>query len=479
MKNKKNIRSSFLRAAVLVPFILPVCSSLRAESLSLEIYLKQVKEKNKAVLAGRTAIQAAQESMALKSLLISPYLFADLQHAKDKSRKLDSASYGTSRMQDEYQVGLEQQTPYGQSARLYYQNTFTSVDGANPLYLPYSEYNESRFTLEIKQDLWRNFFGRATRAGRKAIEEKSKAQVQEQAYQVKQILVQAEMLYWRLSLARKMVQLEKDLLARSQELYNWVKRRVDLKLQDRSDLMQSESDVLARTLELSSTEDQEKLLTRNFNLMRDADSDIVTEELILPQEEYFKVPELNEKSPLRKDIRSLMHYQSAFREQALLNKENTLPELNVYVSGALNGLNQEFSEAFSDSTGTKYYTLAAGLSLRMPLDFIHSHRARKGYDHEADANETFLSQKKLSVQTEWSELIRKLKKTYKRFQLVKELETLQKKKADYERMRLQKGNTITLQVLQFEQDYAQSQLARLEVEMNLLELLAQIKLYEE
>lgn len=454
-------------------------SSLFAHSLTLEMYLKQVQEKNQSVKTAEFKRKAALDTLYLKNTLTSPYLFTTDQYAKDNSQQISAAEYGTSRDQWQIQFGLGQRTAYGQNAQLYYQDTHDAVYGASPFILPLSQFHISQLNLELSQDLWRNSFGHEVRAQQNAIEEKTKAIVEDQSYQIKQVLTQSEFVYWQLSLVHELVKIQESLLDRSKKILDWVSNRVQLKLQDRSDQMQAQSDYQQKGLDLISYQDKEKDVCRYFNLLRDINSQDVPEELNLPSETNFNIPTLPEKVPERQDIRSLKYLTESLKKQSIINQESTLPELKVFVQAVLNGFNDKFSSALDDSLGTKYNSYELGVSLYMPIDYLARKKLRNGYSLEADSSSQLLSERQTELETEWLALRERLKNTYNRLKLARQLETIQKEKADNERIRLQRGNTTTFQMLQFEQDLGRSQLERVQIELEMLDLLASLKLFEE
>ena len=62
--------------------------------------------------------------------------------------------------------------------------------------------------------------------------------------------------------------------------------------------------------------------------------------------------------------------------------------------------------------------------------------------------------------------------------LAQSIEAVQKAKLENERYRLKQGRTSTYQVLLFEQDYSNSQLATIQIADKMLEAVADQKLYQ-
>ena len=92
----------------------------------------------------------------------------------------------------------------------------------------------------------------------------------------------------------------------------------------------------------------------------------------------------------------------------------------------------------------------------------------------ADLN---FKRKKFETEKELQDLMKSLEDAKARLELTKKMEKLQQEKLSYEKERLFKGKTVTYQVLQFEIDFANSQLMRLREEARIIGILASLKTY--
>jgi hypothetical protein len=71
----------------------------------------------------------------------------------------------------------------------------------------------------------------------------------------------------------------------------------------------------------------------------------------------------------------------------------------------------------------------------------------------------------------------KFQEAKRTFELSKAIEHVQKEKMLHEKDRLQKGRSTTYQTLSFEQDYSSSQLSRIQAELQILQIIAKMKLF--
>lgn len=458
-----------------------------AADLGLDEYLLQVRRGHAGVQAAELGRDAAEASLRERDRLTSPYLFALTQKAEDRSTQLLPVLYGDRNGQNAFALGFEQRTAFGLNLRLAHRTTFIWVRGLTPLPAPFDavlstpeNYYTARNTLELNQDLWRNFFGAELSASADALEAKARAEREARSFEVLRVLVEAEACYWRLAQARRAVRIHQDLVERARRQSAWTEGRVRLKLMDTGDLLQSRSQEQARALALAGAEDQLKVAERAFNLLRGSEQNEVPETLAEVALAPDEAPAWPDPAPERGDLKALRAAAVAARAQASVQDQGSLPELQAGLSAALNGLDPDWSPAWTEAWRTQHVAYAATLTLRLPLDsFTTRATLRDGYRKEAEARDRELAQRTLEARSQWAELTRRFAELQERLKAARALERLQQQKAEYERSRLRTGNSVTFQVLQFEQDWGQSQLARLEIECALRELLAQRKLYAE
>ena len=458
------------------------------ENLSKDTYIKQVKEGSLLLKSALAAADSSKKQVEEEKLLTSSWAFAGLQHGVDKSPSVDAIAQIDTRVFDEFTVGIEQRTDFGISARLSYDVQYYSLEGIHPLSINLGgpvvnlnlittpKYYSNKLAAEVKLDLLRNGFGSEVVSTKKAMESKNEAEYFEKMYQAEQVLMQAETAYWELALAREAVKIHEQLLARANQLDTWMQGRIALNLQDQSDINQSKSEVQYRKLELKGALDAEKSAARALNYLRGRDAENVEETLDLPGEKDLQA-ELNNVDPEKRfDYLALLRNLEAAKAGAAMKKEILKPELSVGVSASLNGADAGFQTAWGNSFSTDKYLYGAGINLRVPLDFP-ADTLSKSYDGEIESLEAYRGAKSLELKTEWSELNRKLADVKERLILAVELERLQKNKADAERERLTKGNSVTAQVLMFEQDWSKSQLGVLEIKKGILGIIARLKLF--
>jgi outer membrane protein TolC len=309
-----------------------------------------------------------------------------------------------------------------------------------------------------------------------ALEKKNQASLLEKQFAKKQLLAEAEKAYWKLSLAREAVKINEELLLRSGKLHDWMKEKIDLNLMDKDDILLANSDLKYRELELVNAKDEEKSAARTLNALKGINSESVAEEILLPEESSFKTAARGEKA-IRADVEALRLNIEAGKASAEMKAEGVKPELSLSGAASLNSQAVGLSDTLSGSFNTDHVVYGVNLNLSVPLDISERGKLIDGYRAEAKAGEKYLSQKQLEAEVEYRELVRRQEEVFKRLKLLSELEVLQKRKADSEQEKLKKGNTVTYQVLMYEQDWAKSRLGVIQAKQGLVEIMARLRLY--
>lgn len=445
---------------------------LSAQTLSLEDYLKQVKENHQGYAGSLLASTGAELRSRDSSLVLWPMLSGLAQFSKDdKDDLLTSLDQQT---RHTFNLGVSEQTPFGLQAKFSYNMNYISFESLSGGTRPAQKYYEGRPQLDLSQALWRNGFGSELRAGVRAAEAAARSVSFMESYRGRVILSQAESVYWNLSVAKEFVSIQSDVLKRAQDLYAWAKNRVELQLSDKSDRLQAEALLRLRELELKNAKDQERSAARAFNEFRGQNSDDVSESLASLDSAKIVIPQ---RAELRDDTKAAREQQIATQANARLGREKTRPVVDVFGSLGLNGSRMGASDAFSESFKTDEPYLLGGLRISVPLNFGLAAKVKEGYQKEEVAAQKNFERKIFEQESQWANLLQRLDEAKERFELTKILEKVQKEKLKTEKERLNRARTTTFQVIQFELDNAQAQIARLKSHADILAIVAEMKTY--
>lgn len=444
-------------------------------TLDLSAYLQQVGEKHDGIRASRESAEGARMRADEGSLPLSPQAFSTLQYMNDRKEPASPYQGNQTKMWN-WVAGVSQQTDKGLQAKLYYNLNHTELNGLTIPFPGAKAYTDS-WTLELEQALLRNAGGREIQASRDAGRAQALATGYLEDYRVKLTLAEAESLYWRLTLARDMVEIQKETLKRAEKIKEWSAQRTDLQLADRVDYLQADAAALARKLELKAAEDEERAAARAFNTMRGIDSDVVAEELTALSDKVINALQTPTRRDMRDDVKAAEQQRNATKAAAAIGTEKNTPSLSVFGSIALNGRDPEFGEAFSEAVGPKYPTQIVGLRFSTSLDADTTSRNKAGYAREIEGSELNLQRKKFEQDRQWKDLTTRFADARDRLAIARKFEKAQREKLMHEKKRHTHGRTTIFQVLQFEQDYATTQAARLRIEGELLSIVAQMKTF--
>ena len=114
----------------------------------------------------------------------------------------------------------------------------------------------------------------------------------------------------------------------------------------------------------------------------------------------------------------------------------------------------------------------------MPLDQNKNASFEQGYEALTRAKKAADEASQVDIKLAWGKMIDTGAQLQKQLNILKELESIQKKKADAERQKLNKGRSTTFQVLNFEQDYLNARSQRVTLELKARQFLAQLNQFE-
>ncbi len=467
----------------------PISSVQAKEHLSLEDFLSQVKNDNPGIKGYLNSSSGGELRAEEGSLLIAPTMFANFTYIRD-ARVPRIAFLGFDQdVTKTFSFGIKKLTTFGLQTSLHYDilSQYYNKDVAlSPLtanFVPGS-YAVASPVLELTQSLWSNGFGRSTRATQDQIEAQALASSYQSRFQAKSGLTQAEISYWQLALARQTVAVQKEALDRAKKIQAWSARRAKLHLADQSDAVQADALTQSRELDLVTALNSERTASRSFNTARHIDSDVV-QELLAPLDpkmiDEIRIPK---RADLRDDVKAAQQNSRSAEANAIISLERDLPTLDIFASVTLNGQRgynsfNDVSESIGPSFSLNRPSTTVGFRLSAPIDFFTMQKSREGWKLERLAAELSYEQKAFAQEQDWKELNNQFIEAKRHLELSRKLEVIQESKLKIERDRLQQGRTTTYQVLLFEQDYLLAQLGRIRDQANVLNIVAQMKLYGE
>ena len=453
-------------------------------------YLQQVLSSNEAVAGARAAAAAAEARAYEGSLPYQPLLTAQYTHLDDQKPPTSKFMVPDGKMIDDLTVGVGMRTRYGTEGRFVHQLTHTKLDfpmdevnlGGGPVpidsVIPTDVFDHATY-LEVSQPLVRNWAGREFNAIETASFQRAKAQGKQEEFYVRMALVDAEARYWKLALARGVVFVRQGMLKRAEEFRTYIRGRLRKGLAEQTEMMQAESQVKLRSLELRGAIDDEQAAARAFNMSRGRTNDAaVTETVVLPPVDEVLALTIPPRADSREDIEAAREGVEAARLAAAATGEKFRPQVDVFGRVGFNGRDK----AYGESLGESFYqdpTWMLGFKVLFGFDLANARTVRRGYLDEADASAMKAAQYQYNFEAEYADAARKMQENKDRLLLALELEEYQLAKLNNERARLRQGISTTYQVVQFEGEYVGAVLNRVYTQSQILFYLAQMRAYSE
>lgn len=482
---KKDTSAWILTAIALIAIFFASYSSFAASSssaasaenkgvsqkeLSLQEFLRHVQTGNEAFTAAEQLKTAARDASAESSLAFKPQFFANASFTSDAK---PSPFFPYDRIETtNLAVGIQNQFEFGLQTKFTYGFSDFNYVGIAPKYF------EGRPQLEASLPLLKNAFGRESRLAALAGEKGGLAKAAGQDAIRRQVLLEAEAAYWRLTLAREAEKISKSSLDRAQAMYEWTSRRVKLSLSDKAEGLQATAQLKARKLDLRMAQDETRAAALAFNSARGRSGDVVTEALPKLTSKLVSGWKTPERQTNRPDVEVALLQAEAAKAGALASAERSRSQLELFGLYAFNSpQRRNESDAFTDSWSSNRPTSTVGVRLNIPLDRSTTDRVQAAWAAEAAAQQSLASRKAFDQDRDWNDAVARFELAKEKVKLYEDLESAQKEKLDYEKSRQQRGRSTVAQVILFEGEYDQTAFARVRALAELLNLNAQMKLY--
>ncbi len=455
-------------------------------TLSLEEYLTQVRAKNHEVQAAMATIESTALREDSTDIMFAPQFVSQLVRQVDekpqasalagKSTAVSSASFGVQKL---WSFGLQSQVTYALNDIDIERDPlppFLAPNIPNPL-APLgksSSYSEAQLKFELLQPLWKNGMGRDFDTVRESTQARLMAQRQGEQYKGRLLRTKAEFTYWQLALATEAVRAQEQALGRFQKIRDWVQSRVNMQLADKADLLQAEAGVKARRLELDLSKRDRVQVARALNALRAVPGENVDDLQPISSRVLNDAPAATS-GVKRLDVEISKQLEKVSELDVDANREKFKPQLDIFTTIGLNSAQKDSMGQAFRNVSTDKPTLVVGVKFSTPLGRDLISRERSGLVKASEAARAEREAKEFNAQTEWDDLQRQLADARIRLQLSNEIEQAQKQKLEYERERHQRGRSTTYQIIMFEQDFANAQLATIKTKADILGLQAKLK----
>ena len=477
----KSSLNSTLKASI---FLLLILASQGAKALTYEEYLQQVKSDNLSYQASQESAKSFELLKKKAKLVTAIKIFATVERGfVEQNQALAIFRYNRIYTQSN-KFGLSYDSEIGLKTNLYYSLNSSDYKGLNTSNLPNpmlaTSNTQSIPTIELSLPLWNNLFGKSTRAQRDSVFYSNHAQkLNAKALAINEI-IDAEKTYWFLVYAKKTTEIQKRALESAKKIFDYVNKKEQMNLGEKSDVLQAKALVETRELLLKQAQNNQKIASRNFNQKRFIDSEIVEEKL-----EDFDVKKLEKiafstvKPNDRIDVKAKKALMKSMVANAKIEEENSKPNLNLYGSYSMTQIQRNRNLAVENSFDSNGRAGKIGVEFSMPLNIGINLDIGRGARSAMNSEKINYRSELANQELHWQNLIQNLQNYRDNLKLALSIEMAQKAKLENERRLLKQGRTSTYQILVFEQDYSNAELNSQEIAYKFHQLLADKKLYEE
>ncbi len=454
----------------------------QAEALSLDEFLSAVALKHHLILANEKSKEAAAFKRIGGDSNLSPLLSLSAGYLDDQKMSMMMPGFfmihNTSWV---YSAGLAKNFETGTQAALNMNLSQSSLTLDNmatgvPQYTSFGSATVA-FGLSVSQSLWKDFFGHGTRL-RQDRERKTEELTKENFnLQTKQILIEAELAFWDLLYLQEEQKLRQDSLARAKKIETWVKNRFSNGIGDKSDVLNAEGLAAVRELQLIQNQDDIVANRRKVMDMMELQNPNETPKMDgeLSQARHLEALATGSEKGRRVRLDSYLTVLES-KTKAIGSEEAAeamKPDLVLSGGYSTNSfdLNNGISGAYSNIYQANTPTMSVGLKFTWLLDSDLKNANREAARRDSLASVMKMERQLLESDSAWQELSRRHHELTREVAAAHIVADVQNRKAAAERQKLEKGRTITLQVITAEQDAAESELtlARLQAAQRKME----------
>jgi outer membrane protein TolC len=452
-----------------------------SDETNSDVYYLSLKQVSQLTLNNNFDIQLAKFDAQMKATdldkeksIFDTVIDAEIKYRNDQLKK-SSTIYGTKNLTNEYNFAVTRKTSTGTTLTLNFDNerswTNSSFTTTNPAH-------DSRASLNIKQELGKNFFGIYDRGNI----EITRIDIENAEYtsldKIELNLAKAQKAYFRLVLAMKSLQIKKEMLKRAEELYNLDKTKLKDGLIEMPELLAAEanlkqrkSDVLLAENELDFAMNQLKFI---LNLNEKSLKILPTDDFNVTLGDLTLEDSLKRAFSYRRDYIISKNKIKVEKIKLVMNKNNLWPEVNLEASFIRNGIDDHFSGAINSISGEDNSEYFVGLKINLPLE---NRLAKSEYNKvKLEKAKAIVTMKKIErlVLTNIVDSVRNCNILYNNTQIQKNIVSIQKNKLEEEEKRFRYGRSNTDTIIRYQDDLLNAKLlaekAAYEYQLSLIDL---------
>lgn len=461
---------------ILLSSLLLTVSSNGFSAISLDNYLGEVTGQNSRIISTQSNMESAGLQRSQAKILTSINAFSLLQLDSDRKQPQFADFEGISREKRTFQVGLEQNSSYGMTHRLF--TNYSYINQKEASFIPNPRVANSALAYEFTFPLMRNFMGKNIQYQQDIINKRSTAEMYRESFDQRKVINEAQTAYWRLKTAQEIVKSQEEIIEQGEKFLKWTQGRVRDRLSEESDLRQAQAILDLRKFDLQKEKIELLKAQQVFNSIREQDLFAEVGELEdFPADNLLPSLPSEEEALKRPDLLSIEAQLRAEAVESQRIAELSKMELNLMGSAATNGLSYSAEPAYTKTFSGKYPTYMVGLRLTVPLDRQSVDDVQKSAKLKERGLKSALHRNRYETLAGLSQLKLEYEQLSRQLKIVGHLVEAQEIKLKTERERHRYGRSSTFQLLTFEQDFQQAKQDLIRTKGSLWQLSGQTALY--
>lgn len=298
-----------------------------------------------------------------------PTFFTNLQVQRTDRQAILFSSNGNG-MSITSQTGIKQLLQSG--GQIQVQQQFVSNEPANSTGI--SSFWENELSVQLTQPLLRDFGNDINRARITINRNNQRVSLLDFRKQLEQTISDVESAYWDLYAAEREVKINEQLLSNTVSMADVLYRRLGQDV-TRVQMSQANASIETRRTTLIRAKARVRDISDQIKrFMNDPEITVSSAALILPANLPSETPIRFERQD---QIDTALENRFELGQQQLridsadiarkVAKNNLMPQLNLVASGAAQGLDNEFQDAFSEELGVRNMNFSVGFQLEIPI----------------------------------------------------------------------------------------------------------------
>ncbi len=425
-------------------------------TISLKDCIRLAVKNSFEVRLARLDFLIAQTDRAKEQSVFDAVLSADINYEED-SREPLSVLAGTKSKTNTYSLQATKTLPTGTELTVSASDIRNWSDSA---YASRNPAHTSEAGIEARQPIAKNMFGFIDRRNISITNLAIQNAGLDTQQRIEKAFCDIEKAYWQLLFNRKKLEVYQNILEDANRLYQTSSKNYDIGLIELGEFLAAEANVLIREKDLLLARNQYQMAQEKLKLL----ININTDQDIEAVEFDYQPFQAGLEECFKKAVEKRRDYAQAkteveIKQLTLETKKNAVwPEIDLIASLAANGVDKNFNGALREVTSGENRKYYAGIEVTVQLENNLARSQLEKADYDKQKALISLKQVERVIVTEVSDALR----GYKTYQLnldnLRQAAEIQLEKLQEEEKRFNSGRSGTKRLIDYQQDYLNSEL---------------------